>query len=741
MSRVLRAVVVMTLATGWLAMTMVDATAGHDVVERVSTGPGGGNGEFSAQWVGSTPDGSHVFFQTDEPLVSADDDTFWDIYDRHAGTTDLVSVSQPGTVELRDAQFSGVSDDGSRVFYTTNEQMTPDDDDLSTDVYERFAGQTTLLAPGPAGTPEFNNGVDFRGASADGTKVFLASNLQLTDDDEDGSFDVFQYVAGVLTRISTGTNDNEPDDLSYQGSSDDGSVMVFWAAVQLTADDHDDQYDLYQHADGETSLLTVDPDDGDVSTMPEFQWLSPEGSRMAFTTDESLAAEDLDTAVDVYLSTPVGLQLVTGSADGDAFFDGANADLSTVVFRTDAAALPVDTDDLPDVYAWHDGAVSLVSTGPLDNNTMDDPGSDFVSPDGSRILFTTEFPLTAGDTDDLDDLYERSAGQTHLLTPGSGNFEVDNHWATPDGSRVFYETEEPVVATDTDTRRDVYENTGGVVSQVSKGNSPFNSDFRGVTDDGLRVFWESLGPGTPDDTDAGFDVFVSSIGPPTNTGPAVISGTPAPGQTLTCSAGTWLEASSFAYQWYRGGVPIPGATSTTYVVIGADQGQQLTCTVTATGVGGAASTTSAAVAVPAAPGGGGGGGGGATGPLPGACANVQTGDSGPDKLVGTAFGDRLVGLGGADVLRGYDADDCLASGHGNDKLIGGAGKDVLRGVSGDDVLNGGKGRDRFVAGAGDDRVRSADGRAEVVKCGGGRDTVKADAEDTLVGCEAVTRVD
>lgn len=72
-------------------------------------------------------------------------------------------------------------------------------------------------------------------------------------------------------------------------------------------------------------------------------------------------------------------------------------------------------------------------------------------------------------------------------------------------------------------------------------------------------------------------------------------------------------------------------------------------------------------------------------------------------------------------------------------IKGSAHQDTLRGTSGNDVINGGPGRDVVFAGAGDDRVTSADGIAEPVDCGSGRDTVNADLNDVLTGCEVVSR--
>jgi Ca2+-binding RTX toxin-like protein len=101
-----------------------------------------------------------------------------------------------------------------------------------------------------------------------------------------------------------------------------------------------------------------------------------------------------------------------------------------------------------------------------------------------------------------------------------------------------------------------------------------------------------------------------------------------------------------------------------------------------------------------------------------------------DDLAGTRLADRLFGRAGNDRLRGLAGNDLLAGGPGNDLLIGGPGNDVLIG---------GPGRDSFIALAGNDTIDSRDGVAESVLCGPGRDTVRADRADRLIGCEVIRR--
>jgi hypothetical protein len=69
---------------------------------------------------------------------------------------------------------------------------------------------------------------------------------------------------------------------------------------------------------------------------------------------------------------------------------------------------------------------------------------------------------------------------------------------------------------------------------------------------------------------------------PVNTSAPSLAGTPAVGQTLTCSTGGWANyPSSFGYQWLRDGSPIAGQTASTYLVQSADRSHSLSCRVTA----------------------------------------------------------------------------------------------------------------------------------------------------------------
>jgi Ca2+-binding RTX toxin-like protein len=118
--------------------------------------------------------------------------------------------------------------------------------------------------------------------------------------------------------------------------------------------------------------------------------------------------------------------------------------------------------------------------------------------------------------------------------------------------------------------------------------------------------------------------------------------------------------------------------------------------------------------------------------------DLLSGNAGRDVLTGENGNDKLRGQAGNDKLKGARDNDRLNGGKGKDRLNGGVGNDLLRGGNDADRMNGGKGKDVLNSGRGHDRVYAFDGKADVIRCGGGIDRVVVDAKDKVsVSCEKV----
>jgi hypothetical protein len=115
---------------------------------------------------------------------------------------------------------------------------------------------------------------------------------------------------------------------------------------------------------------------------------------------------------------------------------------------------------------------------------------------------------------------------------------------------------------------------------------------------------------------------------------------------------------------------------------------------------------------------------------------VVEGASGNDTIVpapGAVVPDGAFSQGG----RGNDL--LIAPEGGGSILEGGDGNDTVTGGGSGDSLDGGRGRDLLSGGRGRDHIGVRDSRRDLVRCGAGRDRVRADRRDRLRGCELVSR--
>ena len=179
-----------------------------------------------------------------------------------------------------------------------------------------------------------------------------------------------------------------------------------------------------------------------------------------------------------------------------------------------------------DIYERAGGTTTRISTGPAGGNGYFTNFFRGASEDGTRVLFYTYEPLEAADTDTRLDLYERFGGTTTRISTGpsggNGNFDVSfRRGASADGTRVFFETQEPLVAGDSDTCpfttgcTDVYERFGGTTTLISTGpaggNGSFGAGFSGASADGTRVFFETNESLVAGDTNNAQDVYAAGI--------------------------------------------------------------------------------------------------------------------------------------------------------------------------------------------------------------------------------------
>lgn len=106
--------------------------------------------------------------------------------------------------------------------------------------------------------------------------------------------------------------------------------------------------------------------------------------------------------------------------------------------------------------------------------------------------------------------------------------------------------------------------------------------------------------GLPRPQGSGCDSGAFELAAPSSDGPPTIAGDPVVGATLTCTPGTWTNATELAFTWVRDGVPTE-VTTATYALTDFDASTAVQCRVTGSSAAGRSSSISPPLAISPAP--------------------------------------------------------------------------------------------------------------------------------------------
>jgi hypothetical protein len=446
------------------SLDLYDRNIATGTTALVSIGPAGGNGGQTVFYRGSSANGACVWFGTFEKLTTDDGDTSYeDLYQNCGGATTLISTSPTSPNGPYGASFAGASDTGTHVFFTTDEKLTNADMDASTDIYDREtgAGTTTLVSIGPSGG-NGELGALFQGNSSDGTRVWFQTEESLTPGDTDGGCpdafgnptapctDVYMRSGGATTLVSTSpTSPNGPYNADFGSATSDGNRVFFTTDEPLVAADTDNGcpdelgnpvlkcIDLYDRniSAGTTTFVSTSPLNPNGSYNVGFGGASIDGNQVFFATHEQFLAADTDGSADIYdhnFGEATTTLISTGSAGGNGPYDagflavsenGIDSTKVRVIFQTFESLEPGDDDGgLNDIYERYSGATTWISRG-LANSYAGGyhPYYDGSSKDLTRVFFDTDEALAGSDTDANQDTYISSVMVSTYPRPGGGS--------------------------------------------------------------------------------------------------------------------------------------------------------------------------------------------------------------------------------------------------------------------------------------------------------------------------------
>jgi hypothetical protein len=277
-------------------------------------------------------------------------------------------------------QFEGMTEDGSEVFFTSAERLTPDDHDTSVDLYmwSEKTDSITRLSKGEAGVAGDTDACDSGGwVSKCGVEV--------------------PHTFEPLVNYVQNRWKNVDSPIGLQS----GAIYFYSPEQLVTGAGIPGQRNLYVARDGSVQFVaTLDPE------KPAMRLeASPDGRHAAFLTASKLTSYENAGFEAMYSYDAENGALICVScrpsgapptADAGASWNGLfMADDGRTFFWTEDAVVPADTNGSIDTYEYVDGRPQLISPGAGNNSiTGASGGTRFeglvgVSGDGTDVYFST----------------------------------------------------------------------------------------------------------------------------------------------------------------------------------------------------------------------------------------------------------------------------------------------------------------------------------------------------------------
>ena len=397
------------------------------------------------------------------------------------------------------------------------------------------------FANAPAGTtPQADTGSAAVGASADMSTVVFTDDAVLTPGATFGDSNLYAENGGTVTLLGDGASLGGP---GFPGRvlhavSDDGSRIFVTDAAGNLGEFHP----------GSTSPTLIAPTQNGSS--PAFMTASSDGS-VVFFTDADAAALTGDTVsgsgTNLYEwngSTITNLTPGHSQVQVDGVV-GASSDGSVVYFVAEGVLASGATANAENLYVDQNGTTKFVATlNANDGSDWNGQATARVTPDGMHLAFNSSDPTLAQTVDSFDntdatsgnpdtEVYLYSAGTGSLVcascnaahNPPIGSSTLDpveggilngggmylQHNLSDDGSRVFFDSSDALVPTDTNGQPDVYEYENGQDSLISSGRSDDASLFYDASANGSDVFFVTRDQLVPQDTDGQQDLYDARV--------------------------------------------------------------------------------------------------------------------------------------------------------------------------------------------------------------------------------------
>ena len=377
------------------------------------------------------------------------------------GNEHTVAISEPTSQECpecetappRPAIFAGASEDGSKVFFRTEQALLLSDRDHSMDLYEAEleVGTTSRLkrivqvSDGGEGDATPGAGAEVQGVaglSEDGSHVYFVARGKLTDEPRGGD------CLAELNPVQQQEEEHEAGRCRPRTGADN---LYLYQQDAAYPSGHTTFVATLEEADaGQWSAEASEP-----------MAVTPEGQFVAFTSSAQLTADDTGTH-QVFRYDAESEELTRISIGEEDYNDDGNADGFEAVIERRSFAGSGNISG---------GLLAAVDTHPA------------ISDDGSIVVFDSSDALTpqASEKPGLFNVYEYRAGHVYLISGGqtSAGFGSLALGVSGSGEDIIFRTYAPLLEQDTDTEADIYD------ARVD-GGFPEPAQEAGCTGEGCR---------------------------------------------------------------------------------------------------------------------------------------------------------------------------------------------------------------------------------------------------------------
>ncbi len=386
-------------------LRLVDAESKGKLLNRCGAVIGQGH-EPGAAHDAVSADGSKVFFTAPDPYAVRQGPGCWnggsgnvpELYMRSGGRTTEISAPERGAPEALaedPALYVGASEDGSRVYFLSEGELTKDDAGIHDRELYEYDTETSKLTRISHGQPGDVAGDvhTVPAVASEGTAVY---------------FTAFGALAPGASRLAPETQGNAPVNLYRYETASGSTTYVAPVNVGSYPDDATSSWDF-----------------GQLALSPEASWYTtPNGQYLLFATSHEL------TGYSTREANPddcKGFARTEGSGGYcDEVYRYAAATGEVACLSCDPSGAPPVANAL---FSLSSGSL-VPSAGPVRS----------MSNDGAYAFFETANPLVPGATNGMIDVYEWHEGRVSLISSGTDASPSFFLGASASGADVFIGT-------------------------------------------------------------------------------------------------------------------------------------------------------------------------------------------------------------------------------------------------------------------------------------------------------------